>query len=396
MVSGCAMGAGCLAIPMLSAGPNFVFSSISIIILGLFSYFLASISLEIFLTHKNSSNVSTIVNASFGRFGVVVSGIINCVLMYALLSIYMTGGADVLSKTVLPLIGIKATDKVSLLIFLILFLPIFLKGVEIVVKSNKIIFYVKLFSFLVAIFVGLKFFSTELLNISRQQAPYILKALPIFIGALWFHFSIPVIAKINDYNRIQCRRAFFIGILIPVVLYIMWVGIMLSLVPRDGFYNSFFYLLKNKESVGFMLNLAIHNNPQLPVIMKFSLTLFSNVALLTSFLVVGISTYDYIRDTLKIEQNKLGVFITLVITMAPPAFFALFFPNGFVFILQQAVILLLMTNILVLSCCLKEYDKLEVKPNRSFIWFILFCVIFLILVQLLDNFNLLPSFGTIL
>jgi tyrosine-specific transport protein len=148
MVSGCAMGAGCLAIPMLSAGPNFIFSSIFIIILGLFSYLLASISLEIFLTHKNSSNVSTIVNVSFGRSGVVVSGIINCVLMYALLSIYMTGGADVLSKTILPLIGIKVTDKVSLLIFLILFLPIFLKGVEIVVKSNKIIFYIKLFSFL--------------------------------------------------------------------------------------------------------------------------------------------------------------------------------------------------------------------------------------------------------
>ena len=30
MISGCAMGAGCLAMPMLAAGPNFIFSAINI------------------------------------------------------------------------------------------------------------------------------------------------------------------------------------------------------------------------------------------------------------------------------------------------------------------------------------------------------------------------------
>lgn len=395
MVAGCATGAGCLAIPMLAAGPSFIFSSLFVVVVGIFSYLLAIISLEIFITYKNSANVSTIVNTSFGRGGVIISGVINCVLMYGLLSIYMTGGADVLNKTIFPLIGLKVANQVSLIILLVIFLPLFFKGIELVVKSNKVIFYVKLISFLVAIIFGLGFFSTNLLHISLNQIPYILKALPIFLGALWFHFSIPVIAKINDYNRVQCKKVFFIGLLIPVVLYILWIGIMLSLVPRDGLDNSFFYLLKNKESVGAVLNHAIHNNPKLPIIMKFSLTLFSNVALLTSFLVVGVSTYDYIRDTLKIKQNKLGMIATLAITMMPPAFFALFFPNGFVFILQQVVILLLMTNIFVLLCCLREYDTLEVKPNKKLIWLILLGVIFLICIQLLDDFNLLPSFGII-
>ena len=69
MVAGCAMGAGCLAMPMLAAGPNFIFSSLFLIIIGVFSYLLATVSLEIFLHYKNETNLSTIAGKNFGKFG---------------------------------------------------------------------------------------------------------------------------------------------------------------------------------------------------------------------------------------------------------------------------------------------------------------------------------------
>jgi len=127
--------------------------------------------------------------------------------------------------------------------------------------------------------------------------------------------------------------------------------------------------------------------------MKFSLNLFSNIALLTSFLTVGLSTYDYIRDAFKIRQTRHGILRNLALTMLPPAFFAMFFPNGFVFILQQAIILLMLTNIIVLSCTLKEYTNLENKPAKWLIYLLLVLLVVLISFQLMDNFNLLPSYG---
>lgn len=393
MVSGCAMGAGCLAMPMLAAGPNFIFSSIFLIIIGIVSYLLASVSLEIFLVYKKDVNTSTVVKHNFGNTGVIVSALINGALMYALLSVYMTGGADLLNKTVFPLAKIHTTDEVALIIFLAIFLPIFFKGAHLVVRSNKVVFYVKLITFLIAIVSGIAFLSKDLTSLVVEQIKFIPRALPIFLGALWFHFIIPVIARLNHYDRKRCNRIFRVGVMLPVVLYILWVGAMLSLIPRDGAGHTFFTLLAKHESVGTMISYAMNNNPHIPNLMKVSLNLFSNIALLTSFLTVGLSTYDFVRDTFKIEQTRIGVLRNLTITMLPPAIFAMFFPNGFVFILQQAIILLMLTNIIVLSCLLKEYDKLERKPSKFIVYGLLVVLAVLIIFQLLDNFGMLPSYG---
>lgn len=393
MVAGCAMGAGCLAMPMLAAGPNFIFSSIALLLIGIYSYLLGTISLELFIAYKKNTNVSTIVNKNFGIVGVIVAGVINCLFMYALLTVYMAGGADLLSKTVFPLVNIHLSDKAALLIFLIVTLPIFLKGVNLVAISNKIVFSIKLISFLCIIALGMKFVSPRLLEFSPATASFLPKAFPIFLTALWFHILIPVIARINNYERKQIHKIMAVGLAIPVVLYILWVGIMLSLIPRDGAGNTFLSLLEHKESVGTMIAFATHNNPNLPNGLKFFLNLFSNVAMLTSFLAVGISANDYIRDALKIKTNAMGVIILNILVFAPPTFFSIFYPNGFVFVLQQAAIMLMLTSVITLICCLKDYSILEKKPSKLYIYLILLILLSLIASQVLDNFHLLPTFG---
>lgn len=393
MVAGCAMGAGCLAMPMLAAGPNFIFSSFFLVLTSILSYLIASISLEIFLLYKNDVNTSTIVTRNFGYGGTIFSALINVVLMYAILSVYMTGGADLLDKTILPLVDLHISTQLSLIIFLTITVPIFLKGAMVVVKSNKIIFILKLITFLVAVLLGLKFISPNLANFSWDQLRYIPKALPIFLAALWFHFLIPVIARINGYDRERCRQIFAVGLILPVILYVLWIAIMLSLIPRDGLGHTFLMLLKHEGSVGTMINYATHNNPNLSSLMKVALNLFSNIAMLTSFLTVGVALYDYVRDALKIQQTKSGVLGNLLLTMLPPALFALFYPNGFVFILQQASILIMVINLMMLACCLKEYANLEEKPTKLLIWSLSVILVILISLQVLDNFSLLPSFG---
>lgn len=147
MVAGCATGAGCLAMPMLVAAPGFLFSLISLILVGLFSYFLATVSLEIFLHYKNDVNISSIMSKNFGVSGVLLSGIVNTSLMFALLSVYMTGGADVLNQTILPLLGIHISSRVALLVFLIIMIPIFFRGAELIIQANKIVFLLNYLAF---------------------------------------------------------------------------------------------------------------------------------------------------------------------------------------------------------------------------------------------------------
>jgi amino acid permease len=393
MVAGCAMGAGCLAMPLLAVGPNFLISSIFLIIVAIFSYYLALYSMEIFILYKNDINISTIVKKNFGNIGVVINGLINGIFMYTLLSVYMTGGVDLLNKTILPLINIHINNHMALILFMLIFLPFFFRGASLVVKTNKYVFYLKLLSFLVVIFCGLFVFNSKsILSFNLINIQYIPRALPVFLGALWFHLLIPIITKLNDYDRHRCKLVFKFGLLIPLVLYILWIGIILNLIPREGTSRSFYWILHNNLSVGTMVSLALTNN-QTSNIMKFALNFFSNIALLTSFLTVGLSTYDYMRDLLNIRQTHYGITQNLVITMLPPCFIVLFFSNGFVMILQQAIILLLLTNIFTILCVIKEHRNLIIKPNKNCLYLVLCLLILFIILQLLDNFSILPSFG---
>jgi tyrosine-specific transport protein len=393
VVAGCSMGAGCLALPMLAAGPDFIFSSIFIILIAILSYFIASVSLEVFLYYKYDVNTSTVIVDNFGKPGWVISGVINLVIMYSLLSVYMSGSVDLLSKLVFPLMHLNISSPQALLIFLLIILPLFFRGADVVVKSNKIVFFIKLICFIIVLLMGLSFTSSRITEFSFAHIRYVPKALPIFFVSLWFHFLIPIIARINNYDRRECHKVFIVGLAIPALLYICWILVMLSLVPRSGDGHTFFSILKNNDSVGTMISYAAYNNQRLPGAMKVGLNFFSNIAMITSFLTVGLSNYDYIRDAFKIKQTKMGTVLNVFLTMIPPALLALLWPNAFVGLLQQIAIMVMLVNIMVLSCAYKMRDSLLEKQNKYKILIILFILGLLITVQVLDDFNFLSSFG---
>lgn len=392
IVSGCAMGAGCLAMPMFASGASFILSAILLIIAGIFSYYLATVSLEIFIKYKKGTNLSTIATKNFKWFGFFASGLTNVLLMYSILSVYMIGGADLLNKTIFPVIHIESSTYLALTIFLVFTIPIFFKGESLIISANKVVFFIKLLSFLLAVFIGLRFFSSRLFNFDTSYVRYIWQCIPIFLLSLWFHFSIPVIAEVNNYDRKRCQLIFKIGIAIPVVLYILWVAVMLSLIPRSGD-SSFYSLLAGKETIGTMIYYAAHNNKDLPQMLGFLINVFANVAILTSFFIVGLSNYEYLRDAFKIPQNITGRIINLAITFVPSIILTIFKPDGFVMVLQQATIILLLINIITISCVIKEYKDLDIEYSKSFIYFLITILIFIIILQILDNCGFVPSYG---
>ncbi|MDG2449457.1 MAG: aromatic amino acid transport family protein, partial [Saprospiraceae bacterium] len=61
-----------------------------------------------------------------------------------------------------------------------------------------------------------------------------------------------------------------------------------------------------------------------------SLNLFSNFAIASSFLGIGLNLFDYIADTFSIGNDIKGRFYTACITFLPPGVANFFFPNGFI------------------------------------------------------------------
>lgn len=386
------MGAGALALPMITAGCGFLLSTLGLIIMAIFSYFLATLSLNGYLYYRNGINAATLTWHAFGAGGKITSIVVNLLLMYALIGVYITGGADLFNKTLFPLLNISIIQNHGMLIFVLLFIPIFLLGKKFIVVSNQIIFYIKLIAFGISLILGLYYINNNIFSYVANSLRYLPVAIPVLFGALGFQMVVPVVAEINQYQIKRIKLTLLAGITLPLVLYIMWIGVVFSIIPLWGG-DSFSYLITNHQSVGLMIKYMINDHQQIPALMKSSLNLFSNVALLTSFLTIGISLYEYVRDSFNLKQNILGKAITLAITMLPPMWIASIKPQGFMVIFQQAMVLLVISFMLPILSCLKLYNKLNYKqPEKLLLYLMVVISVIIIVLQLLDNFGLLPNF----
>ena len=77
------------------------------------------------------------------------------------------------------------------------------------------------------------------------------------------------------------------------------------------------------------------------------LHVFSDLALLTSFLGVALGLFDYLASLFNRKDNWLGRLQTACITFLPPIVFALYYPEGFVTALGYASIALAVLAIIL-------------------------------------------------
>ena len=65
-------------------------------------------------------------------------------------------------------------------------------------------------------------------------------------------------------------------------------------------------------------------------VINFMLSLFSNFAIITSFLGVGLGLFDFIADKFSFADTKKGRLKSACITFLPSGILSFFFPNGFI------------------------------------------------------------------
>ena len=327
LVAGTMIGAGMLAMPLTSAGIGFGFTLVLLLGLWALLTFSALLFVELYQTEESDAGIGTLAEQYFGKAGRIIATAVLIIFLYALIAAYISGGGSLLKDLLPESFG----DKVSILLFTVIFGSFIVIGTHSVDKINRVLFFVMLAAFAVVLSLMLPEIKFDNLMATPIDNALIISASPVFFTAFGFHGSIPSLNKYLDGNVKALRISILVGSAITLCAYILWQMSTHGLLTQ----NEFLQILKEDATLNGLVKatLAITGSNMIAGAVK----LFSTLALVTSFLGVGLGLLECIEDLLKRSFNISAGRISLgLMTFIPPLVFALFYPEGFILALGYA------------------------------------------------------------
>ena len=327
LVAGTMIGAGMLAMPLTSAGIGFGFTLVLLLGLWALLTFSALLFVELYQTAESDAGIGTLAEQYFGKTGRIIATAVLIIFLYALIAAYVSGGGSLLKDLLPESFG----DKVSILLFTVIFGSFIVIGTHSVDKINRVLFFVMLAAFAVVLSLMLPEIKFDNLMATPIDNALIISASPVFFTAFGFHGSIPSLNKYLGGNVKALRISILVGSAITLCAYILWQMSTHGLLTQ----NEFLQILKEDATLNGLVKatLAITGSNMIAGAVK----LFSTLALVTSFLGVGLGLLECIEDLLKRSFNISAGRISLgLMTFIPPLVFALFYPEGFILALGYA------------------------------------------------------------
>lgn len=336
IITGTAVGAGMLALPLATAGISFFWSVVGLVGIWFLTVVSALLMLEVTLAFKAPhNNYHSMTLKTLGRKAEIISWFSLLCLLYALCAAYVTGGASILSNMLSAYAGIALPTWFSAAVFTVFIGGLVFWGTWIVDWVNRGLVFAKFAAFFVGMILLFPTVNFEQLNVESHSAFYLWAAFPLFLTSFGFHPVIPSLAGYNNNNVSVLRKAIIIGSLLSLILYIVWQFAVKGILPLTG-EISFHAIFKDGASVGeLMASLsALIDRQQIGFIMM----LFSNIALTTSFLGLSLALFDFLEDVVEKGQTRKRRKTVAFFTFVPPLIFAIVYPKGFLIALGYAAI----------------------------------------------------------
>lgn len=322
LIAGTTIGAGMLALPVVSA-PSGFYPTLGIFFMAwLFMLTSAFLILEATLWFPEDTNLLSMTRLTLGRTGWLVALVLFALLLYAVNAAYITGSSGLL-VSVLESWSIKHSTMAVLLSIVMAAIVFF--GTRTVDYTNRVLMTGLIISYIILIsaiapHINLNHFNEgELASIPMTWI--------IVILSFAYQFIIPNVRRYIGSNPKQLITAILIGSAIPLFLYIFWTGAIMGSLPLAGEHG----LLALREGGRPVADLsdALYNQMQIAWV-SHAVAIFSLCALLTSILGVSWSMVGLLYDVTHTHQYHFKKHLLFVLlTFIPPLLFALFFQKGF-------------------------------------------------------------------
>ena len=330
LVAGTAIGAGMLALP-LDVGLN-GFGLSTLIMIGVFVFMLATLFLllEASLRYPNEeSHIISLSHHYLGPMAKAASWLCFMVVLYAACTAYLTASGDIINhfaslsganQWLESIISFMTPSDVYIIIFFIAFSSIIYFKPEWLDQFNLILMICLIYSFVLMSISALSQAKMSHLMQMPEDGHYVMKSIPIVLLAFTSHIILPTMRQYIRNDIKALIRILFIGSLIPLICYLVWNGIILSVVPLDQMRD----IVINPNIDGSAFKSFIHlltqkTNDVLDIVIQF----FMFMALATSFLGASLSLTDFLKDGLHRYIPKENHRTYLALTYLPPLVIAL-------------------------------------------------------------------------
>ncbi|MCL9781696.1 tyrosine transporter [Vibrio sp. S4M6] len=320
ILAGTALGAGMLAIPMVLSQFGFYASALLMLFIFSGTTYSALLLAEACTKTKGHCGMSTIAYLTLGsKFKHFINALFY-LLLICLMIAYLLGVGD-LSNKILSGLGLNASPTISYTAFCLVMGAVVASGTKHIDKLNRALFIVMV----LMLFIVIGYLSSDIhLNYIDQASHYSFHDVVKYSAVIFTSFgSMVVIPSLVKYNEgatpKQIRNMVLLGGLIPLVCYLAWLFAIIG--------NLGVHAVSQFHSISELISSFSENKP----FIKEVSSIFSALALVTSFLGVSMALYDQNKDA--VSSNTL---LSYALTFILPLVLTKLFAHQFVGMLSYA------------------------------------------------------------
>ena len=350
LVAGTAIGAGMLALPIASSEIGFFLSMGLFVVIWYAMYLSSLLILETNLRLSPGANIVSMANLSLGVVGKVFASTTYLLLLYSLNIAYLSAVSDLL-HSFLQYFFTVAFNRWSMIIILVMVMTsVVCLGTRLIDKLNRAFFFAMIITFFVLVATFGEHIALD--NFTFIQFQGVHKVIPIITTAFGFHIIIPSIRNYIRSDIHSLKSILFIGSIIPLIVYIIWQIMIFGTLPISGDLGLRAILQGgNPITLSDALEHVASNS-----IIPYILNCFTFFIIVTSFIGVSLSIFDFLADAIGISKVKSGKFPIALLAFLPPLGFVLYDSTIFFTVLRYAGVLVAIL-LCILPALMSYYNR---------------------------------------
>ncbi|MCK9490621.1 MAG: hypothetical protein M0Q24_00915 [Sulfurimonas sp.] len=307
LITGNMVGAGILAMPIVAGIAGFYPSLMAMFFLCITMLYTGFVLVrEINEAKQETFNLPSLYEQHFGESGKWLTSIANMSIFYGVLTSYLAGS----TQLVMILFSIESSfEPLILLTIFVLLTTLAVSSIEIIEKYNTFFMFILGVSFLSLVGLG----STEIDSSRFASADwkYLPIAFPMIIAGFVFHFVIPSLCKASNWSN-EIYKPILLGMGIALFMNIIWLIVGIGVVPKFGDIS-----LNTAYITGVPVTVEMSKILGSELFLVVA-TIFAIVAITTSFISIGMSLKDFLKDIFSNSFNIENRYLLFVVAFLPP------------------------------------------------------------------------------
>lgn len=324
LILGTCIAAGMLGLPIVSADNHFLATLCMLFCAWVLMTVGAWCLLQVTMQMPAGANFITMSKKTLGNTGKVITWFVYLLLLVSLLCAYLSASSDLL-QSLFQRLHVDMPRFVATLLSALILGCIVYQGIYAVDIANRFLMSTKLAICLLLIISVAPYAHVSALPADHWH--WHVNTLLVMITAFGYGNIIPSIRDYLQNDRKKLMTIFYIGSLIPITLYVVWIFLIQGALP-----NTELLAMNNSPHTNSLLMHALASLTQHPVIESISV-LFVSICSVTGFLSVGLSLFDTLKDGLHDVMPKPGI---AGLALLPPMLIVIFYPAIFIQALAYA------------------------------------------------------------